>query len=514
MIRYRLQFCLVPPKRLSERAGKEWDKEHAALLRPLVDKMTSLGDCWVVLTPPRAAELLLFLKRVRKEGGRVNTTRLEEELVDDEETPVEWFIVDPTTGSDEGFAVLVWDLGEPIEDDDIHLRVRADRMKPGVHVAGWTPLVYVSERFKAVVEAQGLTGIEFVWCRDIGRYRAPQWYYPVCRNCLGRGLDHPWIDTTKRLKMLSGLGCETLEPRNRVGQFGAFGEILKRDAGVAEPLLKELQAIELQKRRPDFGSFPRYLRKYLPSTDFACTIEDSNGSRHRGLAMNRKACKLLKANRVVTDEQCQPVQILNRAPAGVENLDRSCGPAEPTFAPEQWARIREWEAGAWARHLAHPKPPRAPNLARSLSLLGSRKRREAKNFPGPASARAIAEAGRALGVALPAAWQKVLGICDGGRVEHSPLACDEACLIIPGEKLAQEQRRDADYYREIGAEMPDSLVVVMRTKIGDSVWLDTCATKPDGDCRVVLMSHETGKEEREWSSVADFLEELLTAEKE
>jgi hypothetical protein len=62
--------------------------------------------------------------------------------------------------------------------------------------------------------------------------------------------------------------------------------------------------------------------------------------------------------------------------------------------------------------------------------------------------------------------------------------------------------------------MPDSLVVVMRTEIGDSVWLDTCATKPDGDCRVVLMSHETGEEEREWSSVADFLEDLLTAEEE
>ena len=34
MIRYRLQFCLVPPKRLAEQAGKEWDKEHAALLGP------------------------------------------------------------------------------------------------------------------------------------------------------------------------------------------------------------------------------------------------------------------------------------------------------------------------------------------------------------------------------------------------------------------------------------------------------------------------------------------------
>src|SRR5262249_25636857 len=129
----------------------------------------------------------------------------------------------------------------------------------------------------------------------------------------------------------------------------------------------------------------------------------------------------------------------------------------------------------------------------------------------PATARVIAEAGRALGAALPAAWEKVLRICNGGRVEHSPLASDLACLIIPGDKLAQAQQTEADYYREVGADLPDSFVVVMQTEIGDSVWLDTSGMKPEGDCRVVLMSHETGDEEREWSSVADFLEELLTA---
>src|SRR5262249_31192459 len=156
-----------------------------------------------------------------------------------------------------------------------------------------------------------------------------------------------------------------------------------------------------------------------------------------------------------TDEECQPVLILDRAPPGVENLDRRYGPAEPTFAAEEWAQIRQWEAGAWARHCAHPKPPRAPSLARSLALLRSRQRREVKSFARPASARAIAEAGRALGAPLPAAWEKVLRICNGGRVEHSSLASDRACLIIPGEKLAQAQRTEANYYREIGAEPPD-----------------------------------------------------------
>jgi hypothetical protein len=52
----------------------------------------------------------------------------------------------------------------------------------------------------------------------------------------------------------------------------------------------------------------------------------------------------------------------------------------------------------------------------------------------------------------------------------------------------------------------------MATEIGDSIWLDPARPKPGGDCRVAMMSHETGGEEREWSNIAEFLEELLTAE--
>ena len=44
----------------------------------------------------------------------------------------------------------------------------------------------------------------------------------------------------------------------------------------------------------------------------------------------------------------------------------------------------------------------------------------------------------------------------------------------------------------------------------------TCEVRESagGDCRVVLLSHETGEEEREWGSVAEFLEEVLTAPEE
>src|SRR5438105_3404462 len=422
MIRTVVSFLLLCPKRLSQRKEKEWDKEHEAILKGLGAKLTIRGEYEMEATQPRIAEFLKLLPQWRKAGARVNGYGLAEVLVDDDKTPVPWFIVDPTGHSNsEGFESMVWDLQEPILDNDIHLRIRADRMKPGVHVAGWSPLLYVSERFKAVVEAHRLTGIEFVWCRDIGKYRAPQWYLPVCHQGLGRGLDHPWIDTTK----LSGEGHQTLAPRCRHGQSGASAEQYKPDAGPGDPLLKELlrqlRSMELRKSPPDFASFPRYLRKYLPDTDFAYTIENAYDSRQRGLAMNRRARDLLKAKGIVTNDLCAPLLIMDRPPKGVENLDRRYGKAEPAFSPEQMARIRELEKTAWAKHLANPKPPRAPDLARSLALLRQRKRSDSKSFSRPAAPKTIAEAGRALGAAIPDAWQRVLRLSNGGKIDHSPL---------------------------------------------------------------------------------------------
>jgi hypothetical protein len=262
-----------------------------------------------------------------------------EYLVDEEQTPAEWFLVEPRDNY-AGFEVLCWDLQRPVEAMRPNLSVWADRMKPGVHVGGGLDPVYVSERFREVVQANRLRGINFVWCKDIGKYRAPQWYYPVCDRCLGRGL----------------------------GEF----EVRPRDPGLQE-LLALVRKMELLRRPADCYTFKRYLRKYLPETDFAFTVRDvtSDGRsfRHRGLAMNRRARDILRANRVIGDEHCAPVMILGRAPAGVDNLDRRLGPAEPTFSPEQMKQIRRLEAAALAEHAARPKPPRAPDLDRSLKLL-------------------------------------------------------------------------------------------------------------------------------------------------
>src|SRR5262249_17507312 len=113
---------------------------------------------------------------------------------------------------------------------------------------------------------------------------------------------------------------------------------------------------------------------------------------------------------------------------------------------------------------------------------------------------------------MPDAWQKVLRVSNGGKITKSPLACEQSCQIVPVEKLAKSQREEVEYYRDINAPLPKGWFLVVQTETGDSIWLDTQRKKTDGECRVVLVSHETGETEREWPSVAAFVEELLTSE--
>jgi hypothetical protein len=296
-----IRFLLVSPNALSGKKEKVWEEEHRALLRPL-GAQTKHDLTTIAATPANVEQLLKLLRQWRKEGARVNGYSYGEELVDDERSPLEWFTVEPTGTEYEAFENCWEDLERSIETQDDYIRVRADRLKPGVHVAGGFLDIFVSERFKAVVEAHRLRGVDFIWIRDIGKYRAMQWYFPVCSKCVGRGLDAPFIDATK----LSGEGYQTLDSRGRHGQTSAEPKQYKRDAYPADPAVRELlrllRSMELLKRPEEFESVPRFLRKYLPDTDFACTVRDladhSDGvpHRHRGMAMNRKARDVLKAN--------------------------------------------------------------------------------------------------------------------------------------------------------------------------------------------------------------------------
>jgi hypothetical protein len=346
----------------------------------------------------------------------------------------------------------------------------------------------------------------------------------IAERPLGRGLDDPRIDVSQ----LSNEGFQTLDPRGRHGQYHAFAHQYNRGSGPKDPqtkkLFKLMRSIKIPGEKAIAASpsvargFHSYLRKYAPDTDFAFTVWDSawgtSINRNRGLAINRKARELLRADGLLKDEDCTPALIVNEPPERSEDLDRRYGPPAPAYSSEQWAQMRKLEAQVWAEHVAHPKPPPAPNLARSLAMLRSRKRSAPEEFAKPASPKALAEVAKDLSAAIPTVWQKVLQISNGGRIDKSPLADRQGCNILSTDKLTRSRRGEVAYFQNLGTEIADTMLLAMQTEIGDSVWLDTSLPAPTGDCRVILMSHETGEQEREWPSITEFLEELLTSEED
>src|SRR5262249_14741455 len=115
---------------------------------------------------------------------------------------------------------------------------------------------------------------------------------------------------------------------------------------------------------------------------------------------------------------------------------------------------------------------------------------------------------------LPAAWQKVLRTANGGLVSDCDLADGEACAIPSTEELPQFHREQLDAARCLDPEFPNHLLHVVQSQIGDYICLDTSKETKDSDCPVVLIGHETNEVERQWDSVASFLEELLASNSE
>src|SRR5262249_49832637 len=215
---------------------------------------------------------------------------------------------------------------------------------------------------KDVVEQYRLTGLEFLWVRDSGRFRAMQWYLPLAGELLGRGLDHPWYDPAKS----SGVGSDAKDPRARHGQRIASsmaGFTLRANSSFGDPVKDRLLKlmVAMSKRQMLVISYPRYLRQYLPRTDFAFTLRDRQYGdeihRGRGLAARRRAKDLLIANGLASEKDFVAVKVFDRVPPGVENLDRRCGKPLQLFSRSELARLRDEEAALWAEHVRQEKPP-------------------------------------------------------------------------------------------------------------------------------------------------------------
>src|SRR6266404_1365698 len=179
VIRRRIKLDLSPypdGEDWDDRKTKNWRNTIRAAFRGLIDHDWGTDIYEADLDSDRLPKLLETLQQlisdriIERLGGW-----LTERLVDDATTPVQSSTVAPQIESNE--------VSPPAGLEGLPT-IKADRIPAGPNVAAiWAP-VWVSERFKAFVEANCLKGLEFIWVTDIGKFRATQWYQPIALHSI------------------------------------------------------------------------------------------------------------------------------------------------------------------------------------------------------------------------------------------------------------------------------------------------------------------------------------------
>jgi len=532
----RLDPVLAPGR---EHGGEEEEAFHRLLRQAFADVGIRMSDRWwaeILLDDPRvAAPIAERLEALGREHIALpGSGHLSFWLEDDPEAPLEWFELDPART----FPIR---RAAPVK------QVSAGDLPRGCHVAhgGWEH--YVSEAFKAAVEEEGLTGLGFLWVRDVGRFRAPQWYEALPLAALGRGLDHPWFDRTafearwqaggdtlpviesciatsrgaerkaleaKRDALLRTRGEVAAGPARRFGARQFDNRFFKPGAGFADAGRERLIRLFPAEGRLNSLSVagpPIVLRRFLPATDFAFSWGEWEGNARDEanvggrLCFNRRAREMLLSRKLVQPQECRGVLVLDEPPPGAAVFDAPGFPPPPRLAAAELARARLAEARDWKRFLSRPRKERAVTLDGSLKLLKALRRQQAEAFGKPARPEALDRVEAELGRPFPAAWRAVLAVTDG----FEPDSDEESCRIVGSSELAPFHRETLEWVEHTEGRSHPELLYVGHWQAGDLLALLVPPGEPLDSCPVLRVSHEELVEDRRWPGVAEFLDELL-----
>jgi len=374
------------------------------------------------------------------------------------------------------------------------------RMAPGTHIAGLgNP--YVSEHFKSIVENNGLTGIEFVWLQDVGKYQAAQWYIPVATRAMGRGVDHPWFDSST----LKGSGWgQPQTPRFRTGVWHFGSDQVKKSLRLESPYPVLLQLYDSSHQATlNIRSYRTYLREHLPPTDFAFLwdhedeIENGRISKQRGLCANRKAVELLLAAGAVVQSEIKPISIVDDLGQGDEMLDGMAELPEPYYTQEELARVRQRLKSAWEAHLVTAKPKRETTIGQALSLLRRARKRRPEDFRKPAPVKDLA-------VPLPANWLGVLSVMGEARLNHD-------CQILAAPALPEALSELEDMLKSLYDDYPFEYrhIPIGSGSDGDIFSVEDRGS-PKIDSRVFRLSHDGFTIDYVWESIPLFISDMLS----
>jgi hypothetical protein len=402
------------------------------------------------------------------------------------------------------------------------LEVRADRIKGREALRSRFYAVMTSEPFVKFVRENKITGVDFLWCPDKGKYAAPQWYVAFGTEFIGRGVDHPWFDPATRGQYVDDSGIiQPTDPQWIRGVNRFTNAQLRPDPETDPPSLGALlqEVRQIPSRYSILIDTPlRVLGEFLPDTDFAyariAQPEKVGADPLRTVRLCATAAtrdRLLKA-RLAKPEDFTPIEILDAAPTDTAIFDSHEGPRlRGAFTPDQLAKLRKAETKLLAKHQAKPKPPVPvvpPEIKRVLPKLKRRLKAQGADIPRGAAPESIAAAATQIGLPIPARWAALLTALDGFDIDNcSALDGTSELHISPASQLPETHRSARSMIASRDRNFPKTRFGVATTDIGDRIFLDTANLTPQGDCPVLHVDHETLETAMAWPAIGLFLED-------
>jgi len=408
-------------------------------------KLHSVAWTEIELTPENI-EILLekFSELKEKRIAYPGAGHIYEELSEASVTECEWFSIDvPYLNQNEGDLLL--DGGYPF--------LKAYQYPPYVYMQGH----FVSEDFKALVDKEKLTGVDFLWAEDRGKYAAKQWYVMRATQAMGRGFDTPWFDGEiykefqtesdpkafiekvakdgypingkKYLQSKIAEYEKNFSDKYRIGMT-YFPAVAVGNRLASQPLLNTLiHHFSLTGGRGDglvISTIPRFLKKYLPKTDFAYFWNDGRGN--QTLCLNKKVKGLLVSHAMVKERDIRPLAIYDIMPESCIDLANDAEYPPSIYTDEEFNALKKEEKERRVRFDKKELPRCMPNIKNTLKLLRHTKKEQDKKSVKGISKKKIEEYVESMTISLPEYWLDVLKVSNGGKY-----GLEERldCIIVP-----------------------------------------------------------------------------------
>lgn len=355
----------------------------------------------------------------------------------------------------------------------------------------------VSEKFKRIVEENNLTGLEFLWYKDIGRFAPPQqWYRAIATSFIGRGIDAPWVNPESP-NLLESIKYPSFS-LGRMAVTNFLASCLKEDADLPLRLKKYLSLCDVDSFNLYYHE--RFLRDYLPNTDFAFGYFPG----WQGFYISKKAKEILMSNRLLNDhDSIEPVAVLEELPPSAILLDgKEPAPDPYCFIKNllgdmtilEFKSLHEQEKNNYEKIV---KPEKKVTIKQALSLVNSEKRKRPHDFSKRLHDKELVGSI----TKLPANWIELLKKTNGGYLSIE-------CELVPFKEIEKFSAEKLEQGRGFYEEYPENRISIA-TK-GDGDWYDLVLIDDYcKDCPIVQVTHEGGDVLREWANIASFVYDMI-----